>query len=153
METLIKTNLKLVDGELYRSNGDKVNVHHNNRGYAMVCVAGKFAQVHRVVFYLSNGFTPEEVDHIDGDKYNNSPENLRASNRSLNMGNQKLRVGCIVKYKGVDYHKRTRTYRARIKGKHLGHFECPVKAAEAYDLEAIAIFGEFAKTNKMLGLI
>ena len=153
METLIKTNLKLVDGELLRSNGHEVKFHKNRYGYLMLCIGKRFLQAHRVVFYLSNGYLPEEVDHIDGNKGNNHPSNLRGSSRRSNMGNQKLRSDSKVKFKGVDFHKPTGKYRARIKRKQIGLYDCPIAAAIAYDREALKAFGEFAKNEQMMGLI
>ena len=36
---------------------------------------------------------------------------------------------------------------------HLGYFRDPRKAAEAYDEAAVKYFREFAKTNRLLGVI
>ncbi len=42
---------------------------------------------HRVVFILKNGYIPDQVDHIDMNKSNNRPENLREANNQQNQWN------------------------------------------------------------------
>lgn len=98
--------------------------------------AGKFCgarlSAHVVVFFLHNGFLPKgEVDHIDGDRTNNDPKNLRDVSRSVNAQNRK-------KAKGYSFHKRINKYIATInepgtgKRLHLGYFENEIDARNAY---------------------
>jgi hypothetical protein len=54
-----------------------------------------------------------EIDHIDQGKKNNSIENLRLSNRRLNMINVKARGAC--KYIGVSFDRRSGTFRAEAR--------------------------------------
>lgn len=66
-----------------------------------------------------------------------------------------MRQGATVHIVGVGCEK---TFYATIQvdGTHLvdrGRFKTPSEAAVAYDEMAICHFGEFAKTNKMLGLL
>lgn len=60
-------------------------------------------------------------------------------------------------FKGVTLHKSTGHWEAKLglngKVKYLGVFETPVAAAVAYDSAAVNFHGEFATTNKMLGLL
>lgn len=77
-------------------------------GYYHGQCQGKYYQAHRVVFYLTHGYWPKVVDHIDGDKLNNLPANLRGATQAENMHNQKVVRGYI---------KDRGKYRARI---HVG---------------------------------
>lgn len=62
-------------------------------GYGRVPYNGKRILAHRLVWELFNGPIPDgtEIDHIDGDRANNAPLNLRAVSRTLNTRNQKQR--------------------------------------------------------------
>jgi len=95
------------------------------------------------------------VDHINWDRSDNRRENIRICSRSNNMMNRNVWGGN--KFKGVDYHKTDRAYRARItsngKMRLVGSFASAIDAAKAYDSAAIDAHGEFAVTNAFLGLL
>lgn len=62
----------------------------NNCGYEFICYASpKIVYVHRLVYEAFKGEIPEglEIDHIDGNKHNNNPDNLRVVTRKENMCN------------------------------------------------------------------
>jgi AP2 domain/HNH endonuclease len=90
------------------------------------------------------------VDHIDGNGLNNTRANLRICSRSENMGNAKAHEDRKGKYKGVCKVKSGK-YEAQIckngKRMKLGRFDTAEAAARAYDIAALELFGEFAKTN------
>ena len=106
---------------------------------------------HRMVFYLAYGELPQFVDHIDGDKLNNRPSNLRSATRSQNAQNKRSGKGSSSKYLGVLWIKPRRKWRAqiRIEGAScaIGHFTDEIDAAKAYDAKARELFGEFANPN------
>ena len=62
-------------------------------GYPYVCIHGKTRYVHHLV---ADRFLPRidlpnlQIDHIDGDKANNSASNLRWCSRSVNNRNKSL---------------------------------------------------------------
>jgi hypothetical protein len=97
------------------------------------------------------------IDHIDGDGLNNCKSNLRFCTASQNQANRKLSKNSKTGMKGVIYNKQTKLYVVHIckDRKHymLGVFEDKIEAARAYDIKALELYGEFARTNKMLGLI
>lgn len=75
-------------------NGNKMIIRKitiDNRGYYRVCVGHnrkkETFKVHRVVaaHFIPNPNNLKEINHIDGNKLNNSVDNLEWSNRSLNI--------------------------------------------------------------------
>jgi AP2 domain len=97
----------------------------------------------------------EFVDHADGNGLNNCRSNLRDGTGFKNAANRELAFNNTSGYKGVGWNKRKNKWRAGImidgKPVHLGYFGTPEEAADAYDRAAIDRFGEYAKTNAMLG--
>lgn len=60
-------------------------------GYKYVVLEGNYIPVHKIVYFLFNGFVPRFVDHIDGNTGNNSPSNLREASYEENNRNAKIR--------------------------------------------------------------
>lgn len=56
-------------------------------GYMHGKMLSRSVRAHRVVFKMTHGYEPVEIDHADGDRTNNKPDNLYAANRSVNMHN------------------------------------------------------------------
>lgn len=130
------------------------NITH--KGYYRVRFKGKQTYWHRVVYeaLVEPLKADEYIDHIDGNKLNNVVSNLRKCTKSDNSRNQKKSRGSS-QYKGVYLYK-SGIWRATIqleKKIHLGYFEDEQEAALAYDRAALEYYGEFARTNKMLGLL
>ena len=78
-----------------KGNGKFVQVKPsvNNCGYEFICYKdSKIVYVHRLVYEAFKGEVPEdlEIDHIDRNKHNNNPDNLRLVTRAENMNNIKL---------------------------------------------------------------
>ena len=122
-------------------------------GYRSVSVNMRRYRVHRIIYMMIHGVDPgrREIDHINGDPSDNRPANLRLATHSQNRRN----VGALANNKtglrGVNWHKTRGKYRACISingtQKHIGHFDCPLEAARAYDQAAISHYGEFANVN------
>jgi len=108
---------------------------------------------HRRKVYLHTLLTGwPYVDHIDGDGLNDCRANLRPATHAQNIANQRHRTGTSSKYRGVSYWRRDGTWRAYIarpdgRFRHLGYFPTPELAAAAYDVAAIAQWGEYARPN------
>lgn len=69
----------LPDGKILNKRWNRfVKPQPNNKGYGRVQLCGKFYFVHRLVAekYIPNPYNLPQVNHIDGDKTNNSVENL-----------------------------------------------------------------------------
>lgn len=129
----------------------------SSEGYLRVRVNGKLYGVHRIAWAISHGTLPMKIDHRNRVRSDNRLQNLRAATTAQNNMNRPMHSGKGVKLKGVSFHKRSQTYRARIKvnktSHWLGQFGCAISAALAYDRGATYFFGEFAMTNFELGLL
>lgn len=106
----------------------------SGRGYCYVGVDGLKLKVHRIVFALVHGYWPVCVDHINGIKTDNRPENLRDATHAENMRNSKLRKDNTSGFKGVTWDARAAKWQAQahINGrcKFLGYFTEASEAAE-----------------------
>jgi hypothetical protein len=108
--------------------------------------------MHRALIVPIKGL---EVDHINRNKLDNQRCNLRVCSSQENQLN-KLKNKNRVYPKGVYWCNKKRRYRVRgtfeKRTKHIGDFIDILDAAKAYDKWAENNHGEFALTNKMLGL-
>jgi hypothetical protein len=108
---------------------------------------------HRMVFFLVNGYLPDEVDRIDNNPFNAHPSNLRASTRSRSSMNSTSRKGSTSKFLGVHWYKSRDKWRVALKFKgkmkHLGYFTDEIEAASHYNLAAMEYHGEFANLNDL----
>jgi hypothetical protein len=140
----------LVDGKIYYKETyapnamkgmEAGNVQVN--GYRAVKIKGRLFKVHRIIYYLHYGIWPGDlqIDHIDGDKLNNKPENLRlVTNKQNQKSYNKPTKGASSKYRGVCWDKSRNKYVAQIvhnkKVINLGRFTCEKEAALAYNIAA-----------------
>jgi hypothetical protein len=91
------------DGTFTRnSNGKpvKCSVTKGQR-YLRIGIQGKVYALHRLVFLYHHGYLPEITDHIDGNRYNNTIENLRSVTQQENCLNSKHRSTSKSPYKNV----------------------------------------------------
>jgi hypothetical protein len=109
----------------------------------------RHVDMHRVILGLGFG-DPREGDHRDPLKtLDNRRSNLRIATSVQNQYNRRLNCTTGTGYKGVDYVKRTRKYRARItvNGTTVvcGYDSTPSGAHELYVAAAELLHGEFAR--------
>jgi hypothetical protein len=121
----------------------------NYFGYIQVRIRGKIYKGHRIAFLMHHKYLPKYIDHIDGNKVNNSISNLRECTFNENMRNRGVSNNSTSGYKGVG--KNGSKWRATIKYNrveiNLGRYENKHDAAKAYNLGARMYHGEFAYTN------
>lgn len=116
------------------------------RGYARGCLNGVFVYAHRVILALQDGEWPKgEVDHINRDKADNRPANLRVvthqqnrlNTENVDRANEKRarkKSKKINTFAGIRRGSRKKWYvRLKHAGKlyHLGSFGCFAQAVKA----------------------
>lgn len=131
--------------------------HYNKRGYAMTHLPWKnnkreALMMHRVIMQAEKN---KCVDHINGVGLDNQKSNLRVCVMAENQRNRKFNKNNTSGYKGVFKNRKkwSAVIRSDSKEFYIGRFDNAEDAAIAYDTKALEIHGEFAKTNKMLGLL
>lgn len=124
----------------------------SSSGYLRLEINSKQYTIHRIIYQMVNKIErldPNlEIDHIDCNKTNNNPNNLRISTGKENSRNRPLRKDSTSKLKGVT--KNRNNWRARIifdgKCVNLGVYDTPELAHLAYikaSKEYHAEFGRF----------
>ena len=116
-------------------------------GYIRIQIDTRKYMAHRLAWLHIHGVWPKyTIDHINNDRSDNRLVNLREATLSQNFGNTRLRAYNSSGYKGV--YRNHKRWQARIKylGKiiHLGTFETPEKAHDAYKKASDRYYGEFA---------
>jgi hypothetical protein len=109
----------------------------------MVGLNGKKYYTHQLVAitflnHVPDGTNKIVVDHIDENKLNNKLDNLRLITNRENVWRN--RSNCTSQYKGVNWNKAMRKWRAIIcfqnKSIHLGYFDFEIDASNAYQEKA-----------------
>ena len=119
----------------------------SGRGWS-VMVDHRQLRYHRVIWKWVHDTEPPEIDHINGNSFDNRLVNLRASNRWLNAKNRGPTVGKSLP-KGVTLQKGCKRYNASIRRdgqtRIIGYFVTPEAAHAAYKIAAQELFGEWAR--------
>ena len=120
------------------------------KGSVRVNCEGKTYGAHRIIWLLAYGTWPTlSIDHINGNPADNRLSNLREATHSENVWNSRRRSSNSSGYKGVSFDKSSGKWQARIMRNyfrvHIGLFDSPQLAYEAYCAAANAMHGEFAR--------
>lgn len=113
---------------------------------------GKIYMAHRLAWLYMTGEWPKMlIDHKNLNPLDNRWTNLREADYRQNGMNTGIRIDNTSGYKGVAWDRRVGKWRAdiRLKGyrKHLGMFDDPSVAGEAYKAAADKYFGEFGRSS------
>jgi hypothetical protein len=163
---------------LFENDIVKIKLYNKNNEYVAETIISKedylkvntlklYAKIDNCTTYVYNKKIPlhhliigkpinvnDVVDHIDHNGLNNTRENLRIVNRSINAHNKTKKKDSTSEYIGVSYGKSIKKWKSYIrfnnKQAHLGTFENEIDAAISYDKYAYQIYKEFANTNNLL---
>ncbi len=131
-----------------------------NKGGAIYATSYEGPRKTRRAIYMHRfivGALPEQqVDHWNRNGLDNRRENLRLCTGTFNNANSKLPRTNTTGFKGVSHHSNkywVAHVQYRRRHVHIGMFPTAIDAARAYDAKALELFGEFARTNAMLGLL
>jgi len=131
--------------------GGRAGRERTNR-YRYVTVQRVRYAEHRLAILLTIGSWPEhEVDHINGNPWDNRISNLRVCTHAENHQNRKMPSHNRTGFQGVTWHKQRSKWRAYVgvsgKHKHIGLFDTKEEAHEAY-LKAKAQLHTFQPTPR-----
>ena len=107
--------------------GDPACPHVTN-GYYSGQLGKRNYRAHRVVYFLTYGVWPVDIDHIDGCRLNNNIRNLRNVSRAENLQN-KVSAGCYLCKDTGRWRAEIRVDGRRIR---LGRFDTQQAARSAY---------------------
>ena len=99
----IDTVIVLENGKVYRELKDRCRLIKGtlrNNGYLQLTIKNKTIKVHRLVIEAFKGKSDLTVDHIDGNKLNNSLDNLQYLTREENLIKS---IAIPIYYDNVEY--------------------------------------------------
>lgn len=101
-------------------------ISNHKGGYLMGAIFNKHILAHRVIVAMHTGKWPDQVDHINGKRWDNRLVNLRAVTQSENCKNAKVRSDNSSGVTGVRWAARERRWKAEItvngRNKYIGVF-------------------------------
>ena len=95
-------------GELFHKNTKILYPEYMNSGYLIIRVGGVAQYKHKILYTLytqKDIFPGDRIDHINGNKIDNSKSNLRSATSSENNCNRGMRSDNTLGYKGIFFRK------------------------------------------------
>ncbi len=123
----------------------------HNVTYARAYVRGSGKALNASVFMHTRITGWPKVDHRNNDGLDNQRHNLRQASTAENAHNARSHAGASSQFKGVNWDRWHRKWRAEIRAagvsRCLGYYAAEETAALAYDAAARDLLGEFARLN------
>lgn len=121
----------------------------DHEGYRIISINSKRYRANRLAWFYVHGVWPEgEIDHKSRNKGEDRIDNLRPATTSQNQCNRGKQRNNTSGHKGVNWHKPTKKWEAKLNVKgtkiHLGYFANLEVAAKTYADAALKYHGEFA---------
>ena len=118
--------------------GKEVTTTTSNNKYYRVTVDGVEYMLHRVIYLIMTGETPNIIDHRNGNSLDNSWDNIRNVTQQVNLCNRKQMSSNTSGVTGVIWDKSRGKWKATLSTKNLGRFDtfeeavaCRQRALEA----------------------
>lgn len=131
-----------------RAKGGERAGYQDVHGYRRICLDGVKYYEHHLVWFYVHGEWPDELDHIDGNRANNAPENLRLCTRTQNNCNSQQATGRSG-LRGAYLDSRSHKWFSKIQFgdvvTYLGSFDTAEEAHEAFEAAAKQLHGKFYK--------
>ena len=152
---------KLFDSEYFYDNGNLIRKKTKGvgktgtvagsptrKGYIRCGFLGNQIMAHRLIFFYFNGYIPEQVDHINGNKTDNRIENLRPANNSLNQLNKSIdkRSKTGVKNVHVSGKKYAVSIRLNKTTYYFGTYDTIEQAKQIADIKRKELHGDFTRS-------
>lgn len=99
----------------------------NGKGYncISVCIDGRRINIkaHRLAWFVSHGEMPKgDIDHLDGDKFNNRIGNLRDVTKEINLRNSRMSKTNTSGVSGVCRDKETGKWKVQVRANGKQHY-------------------------------
>lgn len=135
----VRTSIRVVVGQVAGTPGNDGRriIHYRGQGFLAT----------RIVWLMNTGAWPtEQVDHKNTNPTDDRMENLRLATHAQNCWNSRVRSDSAIGIKGVmackdKFQARIQVNKVKV---HLGTFDTPEEAGQAYRLAAKKLHGEFA---------
>jgi len=121
-----------------------------SNGYAYTGTGFRGGEVKLAWLIHGVGSKKQLIDHINGDTLDDRKENLRFADKAENAWNSKICSTNTSGFKGVNYRKDRKKFRAYIKTrgvwKHLGYFNSAEEASKAHSEAEIELHGNYRRS-------
>ena len=128
------------DGWLYLRSTGKVRGTFKAR-YVKMTIQGREYYMHRLVWFYHNKTWPIQIDHADGNGFNNKIENLRECNQSQNIANANYGDMRGIEQRGGSFRVRLKINGQRIS---YGSYQELAEAMKVRNEAYLKAFGEFS---------